>query len=225
MAKNDHSSSFFSLIVPMAALVITTTLVFQQTNLLSRAKAPREKTYTFNLVEGYNSVVSPLTTTMTVKDVCDELDIDSLWRWDNHDELVGPRNYDCNDELLAQTEANKYVTPDTPLIFVLPEARQWTISGDRTQPNYDVMQPATYVFGFTSGRQSLYADDVCDMLDTRELGVREVYRLDPVGWDTTYVCDTDKDNFIIENGIGYALFIDKDDAAPSPRTELQQTLY
>lgn len=224
MAKQTSSHSFFSIVVPVAALIVTTTLIFQQTQLNSQARTPKASTFTYSLEAGYHALSIPLDTNLHLQDMCDELNLTTVSFWQNSTDPRGPIEYRCDDPLLSQTEANRPLTTNTSVLFELNESKDWTISGSKGYYSYDTPEAGVYLYGF-SGKRDLYANSVCKMLKNSSLKVQEVYTISAVSWDTAHHCDNpSENNFPLEDGVAYGIWITDGVTKVSPQSDLNKAL-
>jgi len=224
MAKQSSTQSFFSIVVPVAALIVTTTLIFQQTKLNSQARTPKKSTFTYSLEEGYHALSMPLDTDLHLQDVCDEFSLETLSYWQNDEEPRGPIEYRCQDPILSQTPANKQLLTNTSILIDLAESHEWTISGTKGSYSYDTPVAGVYLYGFSDNRD-LYANSICKMLNTPALKVQEVYTISGQSWETAHDCDDPSEqNFALEKGTAYGIWVTDGATSVSPRNSLNKAL-
>ena len=202
----EKKKKFFSILVPLATLLITITLVMQNTSLLSgakRARRTRTINMTYSLIQGSNHVAIPLSTGLKASAVCEQLPTaTAIYRWDKQG---AQRTYDC-DPKVPHNKVDYLLMPHVGYVIEMSEAIDWPVSGTRARLSYNIT-PYTNFYGFPQTRnRKMYAQDVCKKFKSTRGGltVTEVYKTTSTNWSTTHDCAKPAvNNFEIEYGVGY----------------------
>ena len=213
-------SGFLSLLIPVAALIVTSTVITQETHLASRASGPRLETFEYTLAEGWNALALPFETDLDAATICEAPGIQTLYRWDDG---KGPLAYDCNPDT-PHNKVNFVLEPHVGYMFETSMDVKFSASGVRTKPKYDVVEGGNF-YGFPHTlNKTLYAQDICKVKAPRNLTITEIYRLDPDDW-TTHSCSNETvNNFEIDYGIGYMLWAVPTETAERPSSSFNKTL-
>ncbi|QQS39263.1 hypothetical protein IPM62_01455 [Candidatus Woesebacteria bacterium] len=199
------SKQFFSIIVPLAALLVTLTLIITQTSIdtkFAQAKANRKSTLVYNLIKGWNTVALPLETGLTYSDVCSQLQVTAVYKWQNGNENPYLA-YNCR---FPEIE-NAKIIPNLGYLFYMSEARDWEIKGAKVPVNFDLAGAGFYMFNFVQNeKKDLFADEVCKKFTPRKkLEAVEIYQMKNNGWDT-HICSLPSvNNFKLNYGVGYLI--------------------
>lgn len=182
------ASKFFSLVVPVCALVVTVSVMASNTNLLSKASNSGNHTQKFEFVEGTNHFSPVLQTTSTAKDLCQKVAATNIWHWYNkpgRDPVI--ENFDC----LRSTDSSNFVfTPYHGYAVDITTAGTFSISGKKAgSETILVDMPTMYFYSLPeSVSNNLKADHICKRFTDGKLSVSNVWNyLGGDNWEE-YVC-------------------------------------